>query len=87
MSFKVIGQRKPSYSKGAMAALAALAVLLLGAAAAFAYLMVSGRGSDYVLGMLLAFEFLVAGAEVIVYARYFMGFREVSEDRDEELLW
>jgi len=70
-----------------MAALAALAVLLLGIAAAFAYLMVSGKGSDYVLGMLLAVEFLVAGAEVIVYARYFMGFREVSEDRDEELLW
>jgi hypothetical protein len=87
VGFRVIGQKKPSYSGGAVAAMAALAALLLGMAAAFAYLLVSGRGSDYVLGTLLAFEFLVAGIEVVVYARYFMGFREVSEDREEELLW
>jgi len=70
-----------------MLVIALLAVVLLGMAAAFAYLMISGKGNDYVLGMLLAFEFLVAGVEVVIYARYFMGFREVSEDRDEELLW
>jgi hypothetical protein len=87
VGFRVIGQKEPSYSGGAVAAMVALAVLLLGMAAAFAYLLVSGRGSDYVLGTLLAFEFLVAGIEVVVYARYFMGFREVSEDREEELLW
>lgn len=87
MGFKVIGRKRPSYSRGAMAAVVALAALLLCVAAAFAYLLVSGRGSDYVLGTLLAFEFLVAGVEVVVYARYFVGFREVSEDRDEELLW
>lgn|GEM_PF-1175121 len=87
MGYRVIGQKKPSYSVFAMLVIALLAVVLLGMAAAFAYLMISGKGNDYVLGMLLAFEFLVAGVEVVIYARYFMGFREVSEDRDEELLW
>jgi len=87
VGYRVIGQKKPSYSVFAMLVIALLAVVLLGMAAAFAYLMISGKGNDYVLGMLLAFEFLVAGVEVVIYARYFMGFREVSEDRDEELLW
>jgi len=87
LGFRVIGQKRPSYSRGAAAVVTALAALLLCMAAAFAYLLISGRGSDYVLGTLLAFEFLVAGVEVVVYARYFIGFREVSEDRDEELLW
>ncbi|MEJ2183165.1 MAG: hypothetical protein P8Y66_06550 [Nitrospirota bacterium] len=87
MGFRVIGQKRPSYSGGAVAAVVALAALLLAMAAAFAYLLVTGRGSDYVLGTLLAFEFLVAGVEVVLYARYFVGFREVSEERDEEMLW
>jgi hypothetical protein len=87
VGFRVIGQKRPSYSGGAVAAVVALAALLLAMAAAFAYLLVTGRGSDYVLGTLLAFEFLVAGVEVVLYARYFVGFREVSEERDEEMLW
>jgi hypothetical protein len=87
VGFRVIGQKRPSYSGGAVAAVVALAALLLAMAAAFAYLLVTGGGSDYVLGTLLAFEFLVAGVEVVVYARYFVGFREVSEERDEEMLW
>jgi hypothetical protein len=87
VGFRVIGQKRPSYSGGAVAAVVALAALLLAMAAAFAYLLVTGRGSEYVLGTLLAFEFLVAGVEVVLYARYFVGFREVSEERDEEMLW
>jgi hypothetical protein len=39
------------------------------------------------LGSLLAFEFLIAGVEVLLYARFFIAFREVCEDRKEELLW
>ena len=53
----------------------------------YCYLLLSGKGNNYQLGTLLAFEFLVGGIEIVVYARYFMAFREVSEDRDEELLW
>jgi zinc transporter ZupT len=87
MSFEVIEERKPSYSKAAVIAVLVLAVLLLGAGAAFAYLMISGTGSDYLMGMLLAVEFLIAGAEVVLFSRYFIPFREVSEDREEELLW
>jgi hypothetical protein len=50
-------------------------------------LLVSGRGNNYLWGTLLAFEFLIAGTEIVVFARYFVPFREVSEDREEELLW
>lgn len=87
MSFELIKEEKPSYSAAAFAALIILAALLAGFAAAFAYLLISGKGSDYVLGTMLAFEFVFAGLEVLVYGRFFIPFREVSEDRSEELLW
>ncbi len=87
MSFEIIQERKPVYSKAATIAVLILAILLLGAGAAFAYLLVSGKGSDYLMGTLLAFEFLTAGVEIVLFARYFVPFREVSEDREEELLW
>jgi hypothetical protein len=87
MSFEVIREKMPLYSKAAMIAVLVLSVLLLGVGAAFAYLLLSGKGKDYLLGTLLAFEFLIAGIEIIIFARYFLSFREVSEDREEELLW
>ncbi len=87
MSFEIIEERKPAYSKAAAIAVLILSILLLGAGVAFAYLLVTGKGSDYLLGSLLAFEFLVAGVEIVLFARYFISFREVSEDREEELLW
>jgi hypothetical protein len=87
MSFEIIQEKKPSYSKAAMIVILVLSVLLLGAGAAFAYLLISGKGKDYLLGTLLAFEFLIAGIEIVLFARYFIPFREVSEDREEELLW
>lgn len=87
MSFEIIRESKPSGSRAAAAAIPALAVLLLGTAVVFAYLLISGTGSDYVMGALLALEFLIAGLEVLLYGRYFVPFREVSEDREEELLW
>ncbi len=71
----------------AVIAVLILAVLLVGAGTAFFYLLVTGEGSDYALGTLLACEFLIAGVEIIIFARYFVPFREVSEDREEELLW
>ncbi len=87
MSFEIIEERKPSYSKTAAAAILILSVLLLGVGAAFAYLLISGKGKDYLMGTLFAIEFLIAGLEIVLFARYFISFREVSEDREEELLW
>jgi hypothetical protein len=87
MGIEVLQEKRPSYSTAAMAVIVVLAVTLLGISAAFAYLLISGKGNNYLLGTLLAGEFLIAGIEVVLYARYFIAFREVSEDREEELLW
>lgn len=87
MGIEIIREKRPSYSAAAMAAIIVLAAALLGMSVAFAYLLISGKGNNYLLGTLLAFQFLIAGIEVVVYAKYFMVFREVSEDREEELLW
>ncbi len=87
MSYEIIKEKKPDYPRSAMIAVAILSILLIGAGAAFAYFLISGKGSDYLLGTLLAFEFLTAGVEIVLFARYFVPFREVSEDREEELLW
>ncbi len=87
MGFEIIQEKKPVYPKAAMIAILVLSILLLVVGAAFAYLLISGKGKDYLLGTLLGFEFLIAGIEVIIFARYFLPFREVSEDREEELLW
>ncbi len=87
MSFEIIREYTPSFPRKAASFIAMLAILLVVLAAAFAYLMISGTGSDYLMGTLLAFEFLIAGLEVLLYGRYFVPFREVSEDREEELLW
>jgi hypothetical protein len=87
MSNKVIQEKRPSYSAAAMVVIIVLAAALFSMGVAFAYLLISGKGNNYLLGTLLAFEFLIAGIEVVLYARYFIAFREVSEDRGEELLW
>jgi hypothetical protein len=87
MSFEIIQEKRPLYPKAAMIAVLVLSILLLGVGATFAYLLISGKGKDYLLGTLMAFEFLIAGIEIVIFARYFLPFREVSEDREEELLW
>jgi hypothetical protein len=87
MSYEIIKEKKPDYPASAMIAVAILSILLIGAGAAFAYLLITGKGSDYLLGTLLAFEFLIAALQIVLFARYFIPFREVSEDREEELLW
>jgi hypothetical protein len=87
MGIEVIQEKRPSYSAAAMVAIVVLAVALLSMGGAFAYLLISGKGDNYLLGTLLAFEFLCAGLEVVLYSRFFVTFREVSEDREEELLW
>ena len=84
---EVIREKKPSLSAAAAAVIAVLAVVLAGLAALFAYLLLSGKGGNYALGTILAFEFLIAAVEVVLFAKYFLAFREVSEDRGEELLW
>jgi len=70
-----------------MLAVLLLSLLLLGTGGRFAYLLISGQGGNYHLGILLALGFLLAGLAVVLYARGFVPFREVSEDRREELLW
>jgi hypothetical protein len=87
MSFEILRRKKPSCSGAAMAAIILLSFLLLGVGIAFAWLLISGEGNNYLLGTLMSFEFLVAGMSVVLYARSFSAFREVSEDREEELLW
>jgi hypothetical protein len=87
MSFEVIEEKKPSYAKAATLAVLVLSLLLLGMGVAFAYLLITGKGKDYLLGTLLAFELLIAGVDIVVFVRFFIPFREVSEDREEELLW
>ncbi len=87
MSFDIITERKPAYLNAATIAVLILSTLLLGLGATFAYLLITGYGNDYLLGTLLACEFLIAGVEIVLFVRYFIPFREVSEDREEELLW
>lgn len=87
MSFEIVQEKRPSYSGLAMVVILVLSFALLGMAGLFAYLMISGKGGGYLLGTLLAFEFLIAGIEIVLFARCFIPFREVSEDREEELLW
>jgi hypothetical protein len=87
MSAEVLREKQPSCSAAAMVVITVLALVLLGLGAVSAYLLLSGRGNNYLLGSLLAFEFLIAGVEVLLYARFFIAFREVCEDRKEELLW
>ncbi len=87
MSFEIIHQKKPSYSGGMAALIVLLSLLLLGLGVAFAYLLVSGKGGNYALGTLTAFIFLIAGIDIVLFTKTFVPFREVSEDREEELLW
>ncbi|HAM49658.1 MAG TPA: hypothetical protein DCP92_02780 [Nitrospiraceae bacterium] len=87
MSFEIVQEKRPSYSGVAMAVIIVLSSALLGMAGFFAYLLIWGKGNDYLLGTLLAFELLIAGVEIVLFARCFIPFREVSEDREEELLW
>ncbi len=87
MSFEIIRDRKPEYPAAAVIAVVVFAALILCCGALFAWFLVSGTGGDYLMGTLVACEFLFAGIEVVIFARYFLPFREVSEDREEELLW
>ncbi len=87
MSFEVLREKKPSCSTLAMVLVVVLSVLGLCVTAGFAYLLLSGRGNDYQLGTLLAFEFLIAGVLLLVYAKGFCSFREIAEEREEGVLW
>ena len=69
MSFKILRERKPSCSATGMILTIFLALLLLGTAVAFAWLLLTDRGDNYLLGTLLAVEFLLAGAAILVFHR------------------
>ena len=64
-----------------------LSVLSLCMSVLFAYLFITGKGNNFLYGTMLSLEFLMAGIILALYLKYFLGFREVSEDREEELLW
>lgn len=87
MSFELLKQRQPSCSRSATVLVVLLAALLLGLAVTFAWLLLTGRGDNYLLGTLLALEFLAAGVLLVAYGKGFVVFRQVAEDRDERLLW
>lgn len=87
MGYEIIKQVRPSCSKGAAVAIGIVAAMLFATAIVFGYLIVIGRGSNYVLGTLFANEFFLIGLEVVLYGRYFTSFRQVSEAREDEFLW
>ncbi len=87
MGFEVITNKKPTYSGVAGGIIVVLSVVSLGISVAFAYLFITGKGNNFLYGTMLSTEFLVVGVILALYLKYFLGFREVSEDRKEELLW
>ncbi len=44
-------------------------------------------GPDWQLGLFIAAEFFLFALAILFYARFFVPYREVSEDREDELLW
>ncbi len=87
MGFEVINSKRPSYAMAAAVAITLLSVLSLCISVLFAYLFITGKGNNLIMGTMVSAEFLIAAAVVTLYIRYFLEFREVSEDREEELLW
>lgn len=87
MGFEIIHSKKPSYSIVAAGAIVILSILSLCISVVFAYLFITGKGDNFIMGTMLSLEFLVAGLILIIYLKYFLVFREVSEDRKEEFLW
>lgn len=87
MSYEVLEVKRPAGSSALMLLIIILSLLLLVLAGVFAWLLLSGRGSDYQLGTILAGEFLLAGLLLVQYARNFVVFRRVAEEREEPLLW
>ena len=87
MGFEVIHSKKPSYSMAAAGGIVLLSILSLCISALFAYLFITGRGDNLVMGTMVSAEFLIAAVVITLYLRYFLEFREVSEDREEGMLW
>jgi hypothetical protein len=53
----------------------------------FVFLFLTGRGYNFLLGTLLGAQFLLLGAMMICYLRVRLPVQEITEDRDEGLLW
>ncbi len=87
MGFEILHSKKPSYSIAATAAIIMLSILSLCISVLFAYLFITGKGNNFIMGTLLSIEFFITGIILTLYLKYFLEFREVSEDREEELLW
>ncbi|MGB9735221.1 MAG: hypothetical protein ACPL1H_03215 [bacterium] len=87
MGFEVIEIKKPSYAIWVTITIVILSLVSLGISVVFAYLFITGKGNNFIYGTILSINFLITGVILVLYLKYFIGVREVSEDRKEELLW
>ncbi|MGC8899911.1 MAG: hypothetical protein ACP5JP_02995 [bacterium] len=87
MGFEVIEIKKPSYAIWVTITIVILSLASLGISVVFAYLFITGKGNNFIYGTILSINFLITGVILVLYLKYFIGVREVSEDRKEELLW
>ncbi|MGC8578771.1 MAG: hypothetical protein ACP5QW_00145 [bacterium] len=87
MGFEVIEVKKPSYAIWVTITIVILSLASLGISVVFAYLFITGKGNNFIYGTILSINFLITGVILVLYLKYFIGVREVSEDRKEELLW
>jgi len=78
----------PPTNSGTGLVLIAITVLLTAAlAVAFILKYFTAGGPDWQLGLFISAEFFLFALAILFYARFFLPYREVSEEREDELLW
>jgi|Deesub1362B_J571_1020462.scaffolds.fasta_scaffold05681_3 hypothetical protein len=87
MATKEIHYIPPSNSPLGMWLLIADVALLVLVAVLFVVRYFTAGGPDWLLGVFLSAEFFLMGVGILIYTRFFVPYREVSEDREDELLW
>ncbi len=53
----------------------------------FIYSFITGVTNEYLLGGLMTAQLLVISLIILAFARTFIAFEEISEDREERYLW
>jgi len=87
MATKEIKQIPPSNSTTGLLLIAITVVLTVVLAVVFIVKYFTVGGPDWQLGLFLSVEFFLFALAILFYARFFLPYREVSEDREDELLW
>ena len=87
MATKEIRQIPPSNSATGLLLIAVTVLLIVVLAVAFIIKYFTAGGPDWQLGLFISAEFFLFALAVLFYARFFLPFREVSEDREDDLLW